>query len=700
MSSTLARPPRFARLTTPGSGRDRRFDLGGPRLHAEAMLRIVVALTWLFWSSRFYVAIYQVPFASALTVFYSIGALVACAVALGARSERTLARLDAVLMVGAVAGLVLWSVALIHNNSNYGTDEAAFTQGAAQLLLQGHNPYGPDLTSFLQTYGVAPSGWTATLSGGYVNHLGYPSLSFLFMVPLLALGIVTQVQIWVNLALFCVGAVILWRLLPPKARNVVPALLALDAYGSAISAGLIFGTALPFAVLAVVGWDRFGVAGGSLRVRRLAPVFLGLACAVRQDLWIMAPFLVIAVGMEARASGAGAWRRSGAYLGLVVLGFGVPNLPFMVWDPVAWVKGVFSPLLQGLTPLGQGAIGLSLYLGVGGGRLIFYTALLLIATATLLLAVLIRYDRLKPIIPLIPAAVLTLSTRSLAQYLLFGVMVAVAAMVTTGPAPTVAPWPEHVTRWLRRGLVGGAVAAGAALAVALTFTPALTVDVVGYHTTGQQGSVDSITVSVHNGGRSARTPEFLVGGGPYVGVPWLTDRVARTPILGGQTATYRLLAPNVSVMPSAESNLKVYALTNAPAAISSSSLQQLGGVVAKLSPNAVNRFVAPGEQIELQVQLSDRYGKPITRAGQPVSLGQAQYTPQGVLAAEAVINGSPVGASPVRVTTDNNGIARFTVSARAPIPHQVYFQAWLGDTAPHGYSHQLSVWFSTPDGPP
>lgn len=336
-------------------------------ISAESGLRLIVALSWLFWSSRFYVATYQFPGATLLTVAYSLGGLVLLAVALGARTPAVLRRTDAVLMGGALAGLLLWVVSLVHTSSEYATDEAAFTQGAAQLLLHGHNPYGADLSNYLQVYGVSPSSWTATLAGGYIHDLGYPSLSFLFTVPLLALGVMSQAQIWVNAAFFCLGALLLWRRLPPHLRNIVPLVLALDAYGSAVSGGLIFGLALPFAVLAVAEWDRFGVAGERAMVRLGGPVFLGLACAVRQDLWVLVPFLAVGVAQEARTTGSAPWPRAVRYLGLVATAFLLPNLPFIVWNPVAWVRGVIAPVISGLVPLGQGVIGLSLYLRIGGG---------------------------------------------------------------------------------------------------------------------------------------------------------------------------------------------------------------------------------------------------------------------------------------------------------------------------------------------
>jgi hypothetical protein len=52
-----------------------------------------------------------------------------------------------------------------------------------------------------------------------------------------------------------------------------------------------------------------------------------------------------------------------------------------------------------------------------------------------------------------------------------------------------------------------------------------------------------------------------------------------------------------------------------------------------------------------------------------------------------------VGASPEIAMTDPQGVAHFTVLAPRPISREVFFQAWVAQGAPSGYSKQLSVWF-------
>ena len=105
------------------------------------------------------------------------------------------------------------------------------------------------------------------------------------------------------------------------------------------------------------------------------------------------------------------------------------------------------------------------------------------------------------------------------------------------------------------------------------------------------------------------------------------------------------------------------------------------------------RIVPAGEPLTLSVQLVDRFGRAILRAGVPIAIGQAEYTPAGLFAGETVINGGQVGASPVIAVTDTLGVAHFTVTAPRPISREVFFQAWVARGAPSGYSKQVSVWF-------
>ncbi len=87
----------------------------------------------------------------------------------------------------------------------------------------------------------------------------------------------------------------------------------------------------------------------------LSGVSLGLACAIKQTAWFVAPALLMV-----------SWRRGGRH-GLIqtvatLAMFAVVNLPFAIADPAAWFRGTLAPSSAGF-PLGGGPVGL--FLGAG-----------------------------------------------------------------------------------------------------------------------------------------------------------------------------------------------------------------------------------------------------------------------------------------------------------------------------------------------
>ena len=97
--------------------------------------------------------------------------------------------------VGVVVGaFVVWGVLQVITAPGYGTDEIAFDQYAAQLVLHGMNPYVHSMAPAFSLFHVSPDGYTFLLNGQPVTSLSYPALSFLFYVPFLALGWTTQMR--------------------------------------------------------------------------------------------------------------------------------------------------------------------------------------------------------------------------------------------------------------------------------------------------------------------------------------------------------------------------------------------------------------------------------------------------------------------------------------------------------------------------
>jgi uncharacterized membrane protein len=87
--------------------------------------------------------------------------------------------------------------------------------------------------------------------------------------------------------------------------------------------------------------------------RWLSAVLLGLAIASKQIAWFFTPFYLILIW---RTKGFKEALYRGSIGGLVAL---LVNLPFILWNPHAWLSGVMAPIADPMFPLGVGVISLS-----------------------------------------------------------------------------------------------------------------------------------------------------------------------------------------------------------------------------------------------------------------------------------------------------------------------------------------------------
>jgi hypothetical protein len=656
------------------------------------VLRVLVALIWILWGLRLYQPTFTVSGAPESGFIYTVAGVAALAVACARPTGRWATRLDLILLIGTLLAIGLWTRAAVFGSPGYGTDEVAFDQGASQLFLQGQNPYGADLTWTFDAFRVQPSGTTNTLAGEFVHTLSYPAGSFLVYVPLLALGVQAQAAIYVDTFFWVVGLATLWWVLPRSFRPLVPILGSLGIYIDYATGGVTDSLLIPFLVIALWRWDRFGDDSERSWARWVGPIALGLACTFKQSAWFIVPMLITAIAIESRSAGRG-WRPLFRYLGLFLAAFLIPNLPFIVMDPQAWARGVFLPFVEPLVPFGQGFVAISTTFFQGGGFLPAYTA----AGAAIMVAVLAAYvgwyGRLKPLLPVMPLIALLLPTRSLNSYYVYAIPGLLVAITTTRPPPRF-PWPvrPRSVRTTRLVAAIATLAGAAALALAVLSPPPLVLHPVDQHTTGQLQSVDSLTLVADNTSANAITPHFAVALGAYMSSYWVViDGPAVLP--PHTSAKYVLRAPNAASMPSVSQESVLFALSEHPATISTARLFAATADRTQISPQAVNHVVSNPPSVSFDVAVVDKVNNPIRMAGVEVSLGQVLYSSEGLFPGLASINGRPEGQSPVTALTDADGVAHFAVRAVQQQPNEVFFQAWLQHPFPHGYSGLVSVQF-------
>jgi uncharacterized membrane protein len=601
------------------------------------------------------------------------------------------------LMVLAAAGFLVWGYLQALLAPGYGTDSVAFNQYAAELFLDGRNPYEESMLPALDRFLVPTIYHTYLLDGTPVESLSYPALSFLLYVPALALGLSMQSAIFTDLAGWAIACLLLWRLLPRWGAWAAALIMSFAVYTSFVAGGVTDALFLPFVLLAVWQWDRYGDRSELGPSRWLGPFALGLAMAIKQLPWFLFPFLLVGIAWEARGRGQGCVRLPLKYAAVALAVFAGVNAPYIVASPSAWLEGVLTPLVNATVPGGQGLVNLPLFQHVGG-ELRHFTILGGIALIGAIALLALYYPRFKRAwVPLV-GLVFFWPTRSFASYLVDLVPAALLAGATVRPAL------DRVPRLLAGArkpvLVGIGCAFAVFAALALTAKPPLDISIVSTRSTGQLGSVSRIDVRVRNTSDAPVRPHFSVSTAGRLTTFWYPlagTQAAETPLVPpGATRTIALRAPNAESMPSLNGGFAVMAFTDEPATVSASGLVPPTPWRLVLLPRAITRPVQVGTPVALELKLIDRLGRSVHRAGVRVALGQVVYNQEALLPGETTINGRPIGQTPVTETTDARGRARFVVSGVQAQTDPVFFQAWIappGET-PQGYSNLLSIQFA------
>ena len=607
---------------------------------------------------------------------------------------------QAIVLVALVVGIGFYAAAVWMTQPSYGTDGAAFDQYAASLAIHGLNPYTHSMAPALSQFHVPQIFHTYRLNGTEIDNLSYPSASFLFYMPALLLGLHTQAANVIDVAFWALSGFMLWRMLPARASWVAGLVLSAAVYLSFMIGGLTDALFVPFVLMAVYRWDRYGVRLEDSVARWIGPIALGVACSVKQTPWFLAPFLLIGLWIEHRENGTDGARVVVRYAATALGTFLLLNAPFIVANPAAWARGTFLPLLQPTIPDGQGLVDLTIFNHLGGGRLALYTCAGIACLALALLAFRYRYAALKRAwVPLVGVSFF-LPTRSFGSYLFMLVPAAIVAGVTASSPPVGWRLRHSHHRWA--GVAIAAVGAlTASLAIAAVATPApLSIHIVNTQSTGQLGTIDQTTVQVTNHTGRAQHPHFTVQTQAHVTTFWNVVDASGHPVApivaAHSTSTFTLRAPNTASMPAVASPLLVAAFTTGPAAMSTSATYLVSRFSTSIIPDAVNNAVPLHQAVPLAVQLQDQYGNPVHRAGVVVVMGQVVYASGGLLAGESSINSAAEGTSPVSAVTDASGIAHFVVVGDGAQPEPVFYETWLSDanTTPHGYSNQVSIQYT------
>ncbi|PZS39613.1 MAG: hypothetical protein DLM62_07325, partial [Pseudonocardiales bacterium] len=386
----------------------------------ERVLRSLAAVFLLTWSFRLSGYLTFGTWLAIPVVLLGLTGLLAIVTAWlprGTLTSRRLRQIDLVVLAAVIVALGVWCYFQIYMAPDYGTDEIAFDQYAAQLALHGINPYLHSMAAAFPLFHVSPNGYTFLLNGRPVTKLSYPALAFEEYMPLLALGVKAQAAVWTDVASWALGGVVLYTVLPRKLAPLAAIVISLDVFTGYAVGGITDFLFIPLLIGAAAGWDRFVWTRGPAAWR--GPILMGLAMAVKQTPWLVVPFVVAGIVLESRRlrDWAQGIRDGLRYLGIAGAAFLVPNLPYLLNSPRGWVSGILTPITAQTVPAGQGLVSLSLSLSVGGGSLQDYNAAALVVLVVLFICYVTTYPVLKPAAFLLPSIVLFFAARSFGSYL-------------------------------------------------------------------------------------------------------------------------------------------------------------------------------------------------------------------------------------------------------------------------------------------
>ncbi|HEX4219935.1 MAG TPA: hypothetical protein VHZ02_16275 [Acidimicrobiales bacterium] len=478
-------------------------------------------------------------------------------------------------MVSILTSMTIPQAIAIHVRQYYSTDSGAFNQVAARVLVHGHNPYTASMASAAQLLKNPQLFWTYLVNGSHVTHVSYPAGSFLFEVPALWFGFHHQVSDWMDLYAWIVTGILLFVVMPASLRWLAALIAVTPIFVGVFSSGGTDALFVPFLVLAVWRWDRFGAGRQAGIARWMGPFALGVACAIKQTPWFCLPFLVLGVVLEARRTDRPALRLGGIYVGIVAFVFAVVNLPFVIWQPSAWVHGNLLPFRQPLVVDGQGLVTLALH-GITGGvalsKLTITSALVYVA---LLIAMVIWFPAMKRVWLFLLPVVYFVAARSLTSYLVDFFPAAVVAAFTV--AAVRAPARTSITARVRLSLVATltAIAVAAVVVASLAFvSPPLRLAVRAVKASNQATVLDAVTVTVDNQTSDTVIPHFMViiGSGHPAGY-WYRSGHRPVVLPPHGEATVTLYPPLGTAAPNHGDHWLVAAYTSSPEALSTSPLE-------------------------------------------------------------------------------------------------------------------------------
>ncbi len=287
------------------------------------------------------------------------------------------------------------------------------THRAAELITDGKNPYAirentPFILEAAAKFHNPTIFVTQDAHGHFLDQLVvYPAGHILVFVPAVLLGL--HDMRWIISAALLAVAAILWWQAPAALRPMTALPLLVDPeesyfYPAAGISEVLWLVPLMFAAI-MLSSRRYG----------WAAFLYGITVSIKQQPWLLAPFLLIWLWHEAGDQPTMVKLKIIARFVCIAGGvFVVVNLPFMVWSFGDWLHGVAYPFTALNSNIGVGLPEIR-FIGIYPGKTLFtFTA---VTSVVVLLAVYWRYFwRIRHLVWIFPAIVLWFAYRPLQYY--------------------------------------------------------------------------------------------------------------------------------------------------------------------------------------------------------------------------------------------------------------------------------------------
>ena len=370
---------------------------------------------------------------------------------------------------------------------SFPTDESVLDMYAAHLFLLGKNPYNPTLMSSAFNFYNFPfrafDPITPLTTGGYVNELTYPALSFLVFIPAAILKLKASI---IMLPALIAPVIIVWyRAWSRKewlrsSYAILPfvSLLLYTYQGASADTDALWASLLMLSYMA-------------LPRNKTSGILFGLSLSVKQVPFIAAPFLLYFIYREYGAAKTAAWMVT------AVASFFIINGYFILQNPGYWLSSMVANEFAPLIGIGFGIPQMS-FSGVFQIPEIYYAIIMVDLLLALLALYMVKYREMKHALFVFPILIFLFNYRLFPQYLFYWMLISLLPMLDS-MASKVSPAKVTATstpkpRWTK--INPSKAMAGIIVVILVSSIP------IGYHEGVQRSNgyfaVESVTYLSYN----------------------------------------------------------------------------------------------------------------------------------------------------------------------------------------------------------